>query len=90
MEKLDVLLTGQFDLTKKGAGFSKNTILLGEQAFLKKFGNPLKASPEYSEEDEANMIHYSHKGADIWYLKITWRLLALLRLITVFKYPMAA
>ncbi|MDD2793829.1 MAG: hypothetical protein PHD73_11665 [Sediminibacterium sp.] len=68
-EKLDVLLIGQFDLAKKGAGFSKNTLLLGEQAFLKKFGKPLKATLEHSEEEEADMKHYSYRGANIWYLK---------------------
>lgn len=68
-QKLDVLLIGQFDLAKKGAGFSKNTLLLGEQAFLKKFGKPLKATLEYSEEDDANRMHYRYKGADIWFLK---------------------
>jgi len=65
----DILLINQFDLTKTGVGLSKNTLLLGEQAFLKKFGKPLKATLEYSEEDEANMMHYRYKGADIWFLK---------------------
>lgn len=68
-EKLDVSLIGQFDLAKKGVGLSTNTLLLGEQAFLKKFGKPLKAALEYSEEEEADMKHYSYKGADIWFLK---------------------
>lgn len=68
-EKLDVLLIGQFDLAKKGTGFSTNTLLLGEQAFLKKFGKPLKATLEHSEVHEADLMHYSYKGADIWYLK---------------------
>lgn len=69
IEKLDVLLINQFDLTKIGVGLSKNTLLLGEQAFLKKFGKPLKATLEYSDEGEANMMHYRYKGADIWFLE---------------------
>jgi hypothetical protein len=66
--RMDSLYINKFDLTKSEVKPSAiNTLLLGESAFIKKFGNPLKISVEYSEENECKMKHYFYKGAEAWY-----------------------
>ncbi len=66
---IDFLFLNQFDLSIAGTPASSiNTILLGESAFLQKFGSPASSSTEYSEEEEGNMTHYAYNGADIWYM----------------------
>jgi hypothetical protein len=65
----DFLDIRQFDLTITGRAPSpKNTLLLDESSFLKKFGRPSKISIDSSEMEEAKMTHYTYNGAEVWYM----------------------
>ncbi len=46
----------------------KNTLLLNQNEFVKKFGKPQKKLVEYSELDDANMDCYVYKGMKVWFL----------------------
>ena len=58
-----------FDISKTGAFPSfKNTLLLNQNEFVKKFGKPQNKLVEYSELDNANMDCYVYQGMKAWFM----------------------
>lgn len=67
--EMDEINIDQFDLVVTGASPSLiNTISLGEQEFLQKFGPPISSGPYYSEMEERDMNHYVYDGAEAYFL----------------------
>jgi hypothetical protein len=67
--EVDLINITSFDISKTGALPSlKNTLLLNQNEFVKKFGKPQKKLVEYSELDDANMDCYIYKGMKVWFL----------------------
>ena len=65
----DTLSLGDFDMSPTGTGYSSiNTALIGESAFITKFGTPASSSTDYSDVEEANMNHYVYTGAEAWFM----------------------
>jgi len=56
-------------MSPTGTGYSSiNTALLGESAFITKFGAPSSNSTYYSEAEETTMNHYVYPGAEAWFM----------------------
>ena len=67
-----------FDISKTGAFPSfKNTLLLNQNEFVKKFGKPQKKLVEYSELDDANMDCYVYQGMKAWFMNKSLESIAL-------------
>jgi hypothetical protein len=68
-DDINIIDITSFDISKTGALPSlKNTLLLNQNEFVKKFGKPQKKLVEYSELDDANMDCYIYKGMKVWFL----------------------
>jgi len=66
---INIIDINSFDISKTGAFPSfKNTLLLNQKEFLKKFGKPPKKLVEYSEMDDANMDCYVYQGMKAWFM----------------------
>ena len=69
-DQYNSLMISQFDIVITGTkASSKDTILLGEPAFLKKLGTPVKKLIEYAETEDTIMTHHIYQGADTWFLR---------------------
>ena len=66
---IKIIDINSIDISKTGAFPSfKNTLLLNQKEFLKKFGKPPKKLVEYSEMDDANMDCYVYQGMKAWFM----------------------
>lgn len=66
---INIIDINSFDISKTGAFPSfKNTLLLNQNEFVKKFGKPQKKLVEYSELDDANMDCYVYQGMKAWFM----------------------
>lgn len=66
---INIIDINSFDINISGTlPFLKNTLLLNQKEFLKKFGKPPKKLVEYSEMDDANMDCYVYQGMKAWFM----------------------
>ncbi|WP_439505308.1 hypothetical protein [Sediminibacterium sp.] len=68
-DDINIIDINSFDINISGTlPFLKNTLLLNQKEFLKKFGKPPKKLVEYSEMDDANMDCYVYQGMKAWFM----------------------
>lgn len=68
-DDINIIDINSFDINKLSTLPSlKNTLLLNQNEFLKKFGKPQKKLVEYSEMDDANMDCHVYQGMKVWFL----------------------
>ena len=68
-DDINIIDINSFDISKTGTFPSfKNTLLLNQNEFVKKFGKPQKKLVEYSELDDANMDCYVYQGMKAWFM----------------------
>ena len=64
----DNLYLNQFDITTPTATFSSvNTLLLGQAAFLQKFGTPTSTTSVFSETEDGYITHFVYNGLEVTY-----------------------
>jgi hypothetical protein len=68
-DDFNIIDINSFDITLLNTLPSlKNTLLLNQNEFVKKFGKPQKKLVEYSELDDANMDCYIYQGMKAWFM----------------------
>lgn len=76
--EVNLININSFDISKTGAFPSfKNTLLLNQNEFVKKFGKPQNKLVEYSELDNANMDCYVYQGMKAWFMNKSLEAIAL-------------
>ncbi|PJE46088.1 MAG: hypothetical protein CUR34_11450 [Sediminibacterium sp.] len=77
-DDINIIDINSFDISKTGTFPSfKNTLLLNQNEFVKKFGKPQKKLVEYSELDDANMDCYVYQGMKAWFMNKSLESIAL-------------